>query len=241
MSEKKSSEPLLPCLERNLEAIRDALRTSSDLAVHEFNFGHDRRYRGAIVFISDMADKDEINKNILQPLMFGSLLMIMEHMNDTKGPARYSFFGVLVGAASLLIVSVRNTAVLGRTQTIWTSPSFQSIRLIDIGTVLTRMDFLIGIAQTMLIFFKCSIFLYALTTALSQLFGLKSYKPLVLPVVGIEVIIAATVFQSPVDHAEITQNAGIIYSAPLIYLFPPLTLLIAKIRGLPKIERSKGK
>ena len=75
MSEKKSSEPLLPCLERNLEAIRDALRTSSDLAVHEFNFGHDRRYRGAIVFISDMADKDEINKNILQPLMFGSLLI----------------------------------------------------------------------------------------------------------------------------------------------------------------------
>jgi len=73
VSEKKSSEPLLPCLERNLEAIRDALRGSSDLAVHEFNFGHDRRYRGAIVFISDMADKDEINKNILQPLMFGSV------------------------------------------------------------------------------------------------------------------------------------------------------------------------
>jgi len=69
----------------------------------------------------------------------------------------------------------------------------------------------------------------------------KVIQPLVLPVVGIEVIIAATVFQSPVDHAEITQNAGIIYSAPLIYVLPPLTLLIAKIRGLPKIERSKGK
>ncbi|HPV01746.1 MAG TPA: spore germination protein [Clostridiales bacterium] len=73
--EKKNSEPLLPSLENNIRAIRENLRGSSDLAVHEFNFGHDRRYRGAIVFISDMADKDEINKNILQPLMFGSLLI----------------------------------------------------------------------------------------------------------------------------------------------------------------------
>jgi len=162
-------------------------------------------------------------------------LMIMGCLNKTDHAVKKTFSGLLIGAVSLLIVAVRNTAVLGRTQTIWTSTSFQSIRLINIGTVLTRMDFLIGIAQTILIFFKCSLFFYALVVALSQLFGLKSYLPLVLPLAGIEVIIAATVFQSPVDHAMITLNAGIIYSAPLIFVFPPLSLLIAKIRGLPKL------
>ncbi|HHW21847.1 MAG TPA: endospore germination permease [Clostridiaceae bacterium] len=167
-------------------------------------------------------------------------LMIMGCLNKTDHAVKKTFSGLLIGAVSLLIVAVRNTAVLGRTQTIWTSTSFQSIRLINIGTVLTRMDFLIGIAQTILIFFKCSLFFYALVVALSQLFGLKSYLPLVLPLAGIEVIIAATVFQSPVDHAMITLNAGIIYSAPLIFVFPPLSLLIAKIRGLPKLERGKG-
>ena len=78
-----------------------------------------------------------------------------------------------------------------------------------------------------------------MVVAVSQLFGLKTYEPLVLPLAGIEVIIAATVFQSPVDHAMITQNAGIIYSAPLVFVIPPLSLLIAKIRGLPKLERGK--
>jgi spore germination protein KB len=167
-------------------------------------------------------------------------LMIMGCLNKTDHAVKKTFSGLLIGAVSLLIVAVRNTAVLGRTQTIWTTTSFQSIRLINIGTVLTRMDFLIGIAQTILIFFKCSIFLYVLVVAVSQLLGLKSYVPLVLPIAGIEVIIAATVFQSPVDHAMITQNAGIIYSAPLVFIFPPLSLLIAKIRGLPKLERGKG-
>jgi spore germination protein KB len=180
--------------------------------------------------------------HIMSAIPFGEavvFLMIMGCLNNTEHAVKNTFWGLLIGAASLLIVSVRNTAVLGITQTIWTSTSFQSIRLIDIGTVLTRMDFLIGIAQTILIFLKCSLFFYASAAAISQLFGLKSYLPLVLPLAGIEVIVAATVYQSPVDHAMITQNAGIIYSAPLIFFIPPLSLLIAKIRGLPKLERGK--
>jgi len=180
--------------------------------------------------------------HIVSIIPFGetvAFLMIMGRLNKTEHAVKRTFFGLSIGALSLLVVAVRNTAVLGRTQTIWTSPSFQSIRLINIGTVLTRMDFLIGIAQTVLIFFKCSLFLYVLVVAVSQLFGLKSYLPLVLPLAGIEVIVAATVFQSPVDHAMITQNAGIIYSVPLVFIFPPLSLLIAKIRGLPKFERGK--
>jgi len=175
--------------------------------------------------------------HIVSAIPFGetvAFLMIMGCLNKTEHAVKSTFFGLLIGAVSLLIVAVRNTAVLGRTQAIWTAPSFQTIRLIDIGTVLTRMDFLIGIAQTILIFLKCSILFYVLAVALSHLLGLKSYLPLVLPIAGIEVIIAATVFQSPVDHAMITQNAGIIYSAPLIFIFPPLSLLIANIRGLPK-------
>ena len=181
--------------------------------------------------------------HIVSTIPFGEVvvfLMIMGCLDKTDHAAKNTMFGLFIGAASLLIVSVRNTAVLGNTQTIWTSTSFQSIRLINIGTVLTRMDFLIGIGQTILVFFKCSLFFYALAVALAQLFGLKSYLPLVLPLAGIEVILAATVYQSPVDHAMITQNTGIIYCSPLIFVITPLSLLIAKIRGLPKFERGKG-
>lgn len=175
--------------------------------------------------------------HIMLVVPFGEVLiflMIMSSLNRTEHATKSTLIGLVIGGITLLIGAVRNTAVLGNTQTIWTSISFQSTRLIDIGTVFTRMDFLIGIARTMLVFLKCSLFFYVLSAAFSQLLGLKSYLPLVLPLAGIVVIIAATVFQSPIDHAAITQNAGIIYSAPLIFIVPPLTLLIAKIRGLPK-------
>ena len=74
-SGKEKSVPLLPDLDRNLEAVKSILRDSSDVTFHEFNFGHDRRYRAALVFINSMTDKEEIHKNVLQPLMFGSLML----------------------------------------------------------------------------------------------------------------------------------------------------------------------
>ncbi|HOB20668.1 MAG TPA: spore germination protein [Candidatus Atribacteria bacterium] len=51
------------------------MRGSSDITIHEFNFGHNRRYKGALVFIKGMVDMEAIHKNILQPLMYDSLLL----------------------------------------------------------------------------------------------------------------------------------------------------------------------
>jgi len=75
VSSKYNNVLISPDLGRNLEEIRGILCHSSDLMIHEFNFGHDRRYKGALIFINSMADKDEIHKNILQPLMYDALLL----------------------------------------------------------------------------------------------------------------------------------------------------------------------
>jgi spore germination protein KA len=72
---KNNSEPISPDLEKNLEVIKGILRDSSDVTIHEFNFGHDRRFKGALIFINSITDKEEIHKNILQPLMYDVLLL----------------------------------------------------------------------------------------------------------------------------------------------------------------------
>lgn len=182
--------------------------------------------------------------HIMASIPFGEMivfLMILSCLNKTEHAIKNTYIGVIIGTVTLLISAIRNTTVLGGTQSIWTSTSFQSTRLIDIGTVLTRLDILIAFGQTIVMFLKSSLFFYALVAALSQLLHLKSYLPLILPVAGIEVIIAATVFQSPVEQVMISVNAGIIYSVPLMYIIPVLSLMIAKMRGLPKYEGRKNK
>ncbi len=179
--------------------------------------------------------------HIIATVPFGEtivFLLIMSALNDTKNMARYTMAGLLIGGLTLLTVAFRNTFVVGNLESILTSPSFQSARLIDMGTVFTRMDLLIGIGQTIMLFLKCTLFYYAIVVSIGQLLGLKSYLPLVFPVGGIEVILATINFKSSVEHTLITISAGIIYSIPVIYIFPPLALLIAGLRKLPK--RDKG-
>ncbi|MDF2986243.1 MAG: spore germination protein amino acid permease [Eubacterium sp.] len=180
--------------------------------------------------------------HIMSSIPFGEMiifLMIFSSLNKTEHMLKNTYIGMIIGTFSLFIVAVRNTAVLGNTQTIWTSTSFQATRLVDIGTILTRLDILIAIGQTISMFLKSSLFFYALVLALSQLLRLKSYLPLVLPLAGILVVMAATVFQSPIDQLMISVNAGIIYSVPLMYILPLISLIVAKIRGLPKFTGEK--
>lgn len=180
--------------------------------------------------------------HVMMSIPFGEMivfLVIMACLNNTGHVAKNTIAGVIIATITFLAIAVRNTAVLGKSATILSFTSFQSARLIDIGNVLTRMDLLIGVGHTLLIFLKSALFLYAVVVAISQLLRLKSYLPLILPVAGIEVILAATIFQTPVEHAAISVNTGIIYDIPIMFIFPPLSLLVAKIRGLSGNEGRK--
>lgn len=177
--------------------------------------------------------------HIMSSIPFGELvifLVITSSLKDNKHIVKSTISGLILGALSILLVTVRNTSVLGPTETILISPSFQAVRLIDFGQIFTRMDLLIGIGQTLMFFLKCSLFYYAIVVSLAHMLKLRTYIPLILPIGAIEVILALTVFQSSADHLAITISAGIIYSIPAIYIFPLLALLISKIRSLPKKE-----
>ena len=58
-----------------MEVIKGVLSNSSDVVIHEFNFGNDRKYNGALIYIDNMVNKAEIHKNILQPLMYETLFV----------------------------------------------------------------------------------------------------------------------------------------------------------------------
>ena len=177
--------------------------------------------------------------HIISSIPFGELvifLVINANLKDTSHITKNIFYGLIIGAAVILTVTVRNTSVLGNTEEILISPSFQSARLIDIGKIFTRMDLLVGVGLTLMFFLKCSLFYYVTVVSVAQILGLRSYMPLILPIGAIEVILSLTVFKSSLDHQSLSISSGIIYSIPAIYILPPVLLLIAKLRGLPSKE-----
>ena len=161
-------------------------------------------------------------------------LMIAAQVGDRRNITGTMMLALLFGAASLLAVAVRNTAVLGPAQTIMVSPAFEAARLIDVAKVLTRMDILIGISQSVALFLKCSVLYYGAVLALAEVLRLRTYLALVIPFGMIEANLAHFVYPTVVDHLATTVNTCAIFPVPILFVLPALTLLLAKVRNLPQ-------
>jgi spore germination protein KB len=168
---------------------------------------------------------------------FGEVVMFLPAftfvLNDYQDTIRTAILGLLVAGLFFLIISIRNTAVLGGPEGILTSPSYQVVRLISLG-VLTRMDILFALGHTLAMFLKCCLMLYATILFISQLLGLKTYSPLVFPLGCTAVILALIIFPSVLEAIEGAQSSSILWTDLYVFFFPALSFLIAKIRGLPK-------
>lgn len=173
--------------------------------------------------------------HILSTVFFGETIVflnVMPSLKDSKNLVKNNLIALFIGIFSILVVVIRNTTSLGITETILLSPSFQAARLIEVGNVFNRMDLLIGIGNTIVMFFKACILYYATVLCIAQLFNLRTYKPLILPVGGITAIGASIIFTSTVDHAVAGQGYVIIARSLTIYVLPLLTLIVAKLRKL---------
>lgn len=178
--------------------------------------------------------------HIMSIVSFGETIVffnIMCCLKNKEHLIRNNLFGLLIAWFTLFIITVRNTASLGYSETILVSPSFQANRLINIGTIFTRLDILIAIANTMTMFFKCSVIYYSTVICISQFFHLRNYKVLIIPIGGIVIIGACIIFTSTLDHAEAGQGYVMIYNIATMYLLPVLTLMISIIRKLPRLKK----
>jgi spore germination protein KB len=173
---------------------------------------------------------------IIAEIPLGELIVFLPiafALNDSK-PVVKTFLSALVAAtAFFLVITVRNTAVLGNTEPIMVSPSFQAARLIHFG-FLSRLDILLAAGHTVAIFMKCTVLFYVTVLFLSQILELRTYSPMIFPLGCLAIIVGMTLYPSATEHVESTQNILTIVISPLLFIFPPLSLLIAKIRNLPQ-------
>ncbi len=164
------------------------------------------------------------------------LMMVMPSVGNGKKVGRATFAGAAMGMVLLLLISVRNTAVLGPTTAMFTTNSYTAIRMIDVGEFFTRVELFAAISLIGALFIKIMVLFYAMIKGLKTVFGLKSSTALIVPVGGLVTVLALIAFSSTISHAY----AGMRYHAffPLLFEFilPPVTLLVASIRKLPDEE-----
>lgn len=167
-------------------------------------------------------------------------LMIVAFVNKTKQIKSSMIWGLIVGGVSLLILEVRNVAVLGAVANIVTSPSFVVARYISVAEVFTRLEMFVAIMLIATVFLKVSILYYATVLGLAQTLNLRSYLPLVIPIGIIAISLSIISADSSMEQLYAGMYIWPVFILPF-QLFPVLSLFIVKLRKKFKKQEANKK
>jgi spore germination protein KB len=162
-------------------------------------------------------------------------LMITPNVQIEKNKLlKWWFGGFLMGMITVFLIVCRDIAVLGSALNMFTLPGLISLRLVNIGPSLSRMEILFAIVLLILQFFKVSLLCYFTTVAIAQFFGMKKYKNLTILVCLLILLYALIIYPDPVSHAQNARRVTPIIGSFFEFLIPFLLIIVAKIRGFPK-------
>ncbi|HEX2927475.1 MAG TPA: endospore germination permease [Ruminiclostridium sp.] len=167
-------------------------------------------------------------------------LMILPYTADKQKIIKPVLVGLSLSVVQLMIVVLRDTAVLGPRLLVVSSASYAAIRQIDVANVLTRLDILVAVTLLITVFMKISIFYYVTVLSTAQILKLNSYKPLVIPIGAIAAAIAANLYPSDMEQVYAGTYVWPFNAFIGEFLLPIMTIIIIAIRRLPKKEGEKA-
>lgn len=194
--------------------------------------------------ILDLTPKNFIQSvHIIITIQFCDLvafLMIFPYTKNNTKIKKPMLIALSLSTLMLLIVVLVNTAVLGVRMSNSTSVSFAITREIDIGKVMTRLDVLVALTMLTTVFMKVSVFYYTTVLGLAQLFGLRSYKPLIVPIGLIAIAISANLYPSDMEQVYAGRFIWPFNALLFEIVLPLITLIVIALRGVLKNARGES-
>lgn len=178
--------------------------------------------------------------HISATIPFGELvvfLMIRPNVKMSRSETtKYLFSGFAMGGFTVLVVMMRDIAVLDNTMQLFTLPGLVTLRLVNLGEALSRIEIIFAIVLIMLFFFKVSLLYYVTVITIAQLLKIKVYRRIVLVAGALIIAYGFTLYPNPIEHTASSQEIVPIVWTLFEAVIPLLTFIIAKVRKLPKAK-----
>lgn len=158
--------------------------------------------------------------------------MIFAFLNNRKGRYAPAATAILIGGLCLTLLVARNSLVLGPMQSTYVYQSYMAVQMIDIEDILSRLEVVVAVFFIFMVFVKVSVLLYGTALGLSQVFKLRSYRPLIIPVGILMIILSLTNVGSSLELYAFADKRYSIYAIPFELGIPLITLIVAKLRKL---------
>lgn len=169
------------------------------------------------------------------------LLMLFPSVSDSKAAFKMYFAATAFGGFMLLIVILFSTLILGPYATeIAEYPFFVLAQKVNIGNFVQRIESIVIMIWIVSLFFKITICYYALLLLSGQIFQLRSFKPLALPIGLSVLVLSVTLFPTSVSFWEFIAEQWTPSVLPYGLFIPSALLLVSWIRKRSASAPPKG-
>ncbi|MEC2055895.1 endospore germination permease [Peribacillus psychrosaccharolyticus] len=174
-----------------------------------------------------------IKGSFFSNLWFGEFIVLaffLPSLKDQKNIKKWSFISLLLVTMTMVLMNIIALLALGNSTGELNAPLINAVQYIDIGNFLSHIEAVVMAFWIAGAFIKINVFYYVLTVGTSQWLNLTDYRPIVIPILFLNVLLAIW-FVPNVSAYQVFMHTidGIV--GPIIYTFLPLFLLfIAFIR-----------
>lgn len=151
-------------------------------------------------------------------------------MKNKKSSFKIYMYGLLIGGLVIFITSLTEILVLG--EDIYAAsyfPAHITVRVIDVGIILQRVEIVVAIAFISAGFIKTSICLLGASKGIAKIFGLKDYRFAVIPIGLLITVLSIIIFETVFDM-EKWDKVNPYYTSIFQVFIPIIVWITAEIK-----------
>lgn len=185
-----------------------------------FEYGMKPIIRGALLYIS------------FSSLTLIALMMIFPMYVNNLEEAKKSFLsGTLIGGIMIFLVTTLCIFVLGHEITARnTFPIYMLTKKICFFGFLERLESILAILWFIIIFYKTILYFYGSVLGLSQIFKLKDYRGITLPLGMILVVLSLVIYPNSTYAITWDTTTWVSYTLTYGFLLPLILLIVSLFR-----------
>lgn len=166
--------------------------------------------------------------------------MFFPYLNQPGSLKKVGLFVFLSSGINLAWTAILNIAVLSVEEVERsTFPLLSTIGKVNIMEFIQRLDAIVVFSFLLTVFFKVSVLLYGVVTGIVDLFNLKNYRHILLPIGCILIFWSMTITSNFSEHIEEGTLVGHSFHIIFYMILPLLMLVVSLIRN--RFKKAKVK
>ncbi|MDF2686928.1 MAG: spore gernimation protein [Clostridia bacterium] len=166
------------------------------------------------------------------------LIGVFSSLKTKKSPFKVFYWGILISVITIMILTVRNTGVLGNMADKLYFPAYEAVSRINIGDFLQRMEVTVSFVFFISVFVKSSVCLLVTSKGIAKMFNLKDYRSIVIQTGFLMIYFSYTFYDNIMEMKYWADKVYPYYVFPVQVILPIIIWITAEIKSRKKKQEN---